>query len=116
MKKQQLLLLVAAAFVLGLAGTYFQISRSAGWNASRTDRRIFQNLPIDEVTRIQIRSSSGTVTLEKKGDGWRVAERGDYPADFEKIRDLSKTLWALKFGQEMQVGPSQFGRLKVVAP
>ena len=66
------------------------------------------------------KSSSGplpaSVTLEKKGDEWRVAERDDYPADFEKIRDLIKTLWALKAGQEMQVGPSQFGRLKVFAP
>jgi len=116
MKKNQLLLLVAAAIVLGLAGIYFQISRSAGWNASRTDRRIFQNLAVNDVTKIQIRSAAGNVTLEKKGDDWRVAERDDYPADFEKIRDLIKTLWALKAGQEMQVGPSQFARLKVLAP
>ena len=33
-----------------------------------------------------------------------------------KIRDLIKTLWELKAGQEMQVGPSQLGRLKVIAP
>ena len=114
MKKNHLLLLVAAAIFVGLAGIYFQISRSAGWNDSKTDRRIFQNLAVNDVTKIQIRSAAGTVTLEKKGDEWRVAERDDYPADFEKIRDLIKTLWALKAGQEMQVGPSQFGRLKVL--
>ena len=102
--------------VLGLAGVYFQISQSAGWNSSRTDRRIFQNLAINDVTQIQIRSDTGTVTLHKKGDEWRVADRDDYPADFEKIRDLVKTLWGLKAGQETQVGPSQFGRLKVLAP
>jgi hypothetical protein len=116
MKKNQLLLLVAAAIVVGLAGIYFQIWRSAGWNESRTDRTIFPNLPINDVTKIQIRSTAVSVTLEKKGDEWRVAERDDYPADFEKIRDLIKILWALKAGQEMQVGPSQLGRLKVVAP
>jgi hypothetical protein len=116
MKKNQLLLLVAAAILVGLAGIYFQISRSAGWNESRTDRRIFQNLAINDVTKIQIRSTASSVTLEKKGDEWRVVERADYPADFEKIRDLIKTLWALKAGQEIQVGPSQFERLKVLAP
>src|SRR5260370_40891562 len=116
MKKNQLLLLVAAAILVGLAGIYYQIRRSAGWNESRTDRRIFQNLAINDVTKIQIRSTAGSVTLERKGDEWRVAERDDYPADFEKIRDLIKTLWALKGGQEMQVGPSQFERLKVLAP
>jgi hypothetical protein len=116
MKKHHLLLLVAAAIVVGLAGTYFQISRSAAWNESKTDRTIFQNLAINDVAKIQIRSNAGTVTLEKKGDEWRVAERDDYPADFEKIRDLIKTLWSLKAGQEMQVGPSQFGRLKLLPP
>jgi len=116
MRKNHLLLLVAAAILVGLASIYFQISRSAGWNESRTDRRIFQNLAINDVRKIQIRSTAGTVTLEKKGDEWRVAERDDYPADFEKIRDLIKALWSLKAGQEMQVGPSQFGRLKVLPP
>jgi uncharacterized protein DUF4340/protein kinase C-like protein len=116
MKKHHLLLLVAAAIIVGLGGIYFQISRSAAWNESKTDRSIFQNLPINDVTKIQIRSNADTVTLEKKGDEWRVAERADYPADFEKIRDLIKTLWSLKAGQEMQVGPSQFGRLKVLPP
>jgi hypothetical protein len=116
MKKHHLLLLVAAAIFVGLAGIYFQISRSAGWNASRTDRRIFQNLAVNDVTKIQLRSTADTVTLEKKGEEWHVAERADYPADFEKIRDLVKTLWSLKAGQEIQVGPSQFGRLKILAP
>jgi hypothetical protein len=116
MRKNHLLLLVAAAILVGLAAIYLQISRSAGWNESRTDRSIFQNLAINDVTKIQIRSTTSTVTLEKKGDQWRVAERDDYPADFEKIRDLIKTLWSLKAGQEMQVGPSQFGRLKVLPP
>ncbi len=116
MKRNQLLLLVAAAVGLGLAGVYFQILQSADWNRSRTDRRIFQSLAINDVTKIQIRSDTGTVTLHKTGDEWRVVDRDDYPADFEKIRDLVKTLWGLKAGQEMQVGPSQFGRLKVLAP
>jgi hypothetical protein len=116
MKRNQFLLLLAAAVIVGLAGIYFQISRSAGWSEFKTDRRIFQNLAVNDVTRIQIRSAAGSLTLEKKGNDWCVAERDDYPADFEKIRDLVETLWALKAGQEMQVGSSQFGRLKVLAP
>jgi hypothetical protein len=116
MKKNHLLLLLALAVVVGLAGIYFQISQSAGWNDAKTDRTILQNLPVNDITKILIRSSPATVTLEKKGDQWVVAERNDYPADFTKIRDLIKTLWQLKAGQETQVGPSQLGRLKLLAP
>jgi hypothetical protein len=116
MKKKHLVLLLAVAIVVGLAGVYFQISKSAGWSDSKTDRTIFQNLAVNDTTKIQIRSAPATVTLEKSGNEWRVAERDDYPADFTKIRDLIKTLWELKAGQEMQLGQSQLGRLKVIAP
>jgi hypothetical protein len=116
MKKNHLLLLLSVAIVVGLAGIYFQISQSAGWSDSKTDRTIFSNLSVNDITKVQIRSAPASVTLEKKDDKWRVAERDDYPADFTKIRDLIKVLWALKSGQEMQVGPSQFGRLKLLAP
>jgi Domain of unknown function (DUF4340) len=116
MKKNHLLILMLVAIVAGSAGIYFQVSRSAGWGETSTNRTIFQNLPVNDITKIQLRSAAASVTLEKKGDEWRVAERDDYPADFTKIRDLIKTLWELKAGQEMQVGPSQLGRLKVIVP
>jgi len=116
MKKNHLLFLLAAAVVVGLAGIYFQISQYTGWNDSKTDRTIFQNLAVNDITKIQILSAPAKVTLEKKGDVWGVAERADYPADFTKIRDLIKMLWGLKAGQEMQVGPSQLGRLHLVEP
>jgi uncharacterized protein DUF4340 len=116
MKKNHLLLLLAVAIVVGLAGIYTKISQSAAWSDSKTDRTIFPNLAVNDVTKIQIQSSPANVTLEKKGDQWGLAEREDYPADFTKIRDLIKMLWELKAGQEMQVGPSQLGRLKLIPP
>jgi hypothetical protein len=116
MKKNHLLLLLSVAIVVSLAGIFFQFSQSDRWNNAKTDRTIFQNLPVNDITKIQIRSVPATVTLEKKGDAWRVAEREDYPADFTKIRDLTRMLWELKAGQETQVGPSQLGRLKLIAP
>jgi hypothetical protein len=116
MKKNQLLLLLALAIVLGIAGLYFQFARSAAWNDAKTDRRIFQNLPINNIAKIQIHSNSATVTLEKKQNKWGVAERNDYPADFDKIRDLTRTLWQLKAAREMEIGPSQFERLHIANP
>src|SRR6202051_1474696 len=116
MKKKHLLILLAVAAVVGLAGIYFQGTTYAGWSDSKTDRTILQNLAVNDVTEIQIRSASAGVTLEKKGDHWGVAERADYPADFTKIRDLIKMLWGLKAGQETKVGPSQLGRLKLIEP
>jgi hypothetical protein len=116
MKKNRIFLLLALAIVLGVAGIYFQISRSAGWNDAKTDRRIFRSLPINDIAKIQIRSSTATVTLQKKQNKWGVAERNDYPADFDKIRELTRTLWQLKAVRDIEIGPSQFGRLKIAEP
>jgi hypothetical protein len=116
MKKNHLLILLIVATVVGLAGVFFEISQSSRWNDSKAAQTIFPNLAVNDITKIEIRSTPASVTLEKKDDKWTVAERNNYPADFSKIQDLIKILWQLKAGQDIQIGPSQFSRLKVLPP
>jgi Domain of unknown function (DUF4340) len=116
MKKSHLLSLVLVALVVGLAGLYLEISQSSRWNESQPAQAVFPNLPVNDISKIEIRSATANVTLEKKNNRWTVAERDNYPADFSKIQDLIRVLWQLKPGQEMQIGPSQLGRLNVLAP
>jgi hypothetical protein len=116
MNRNRFLILVGLAVLLALAGGLFQWSRSKSWQESKSDRLVLPDLAVNDISKIQLRTTADTVTLEKKDAIWRVAERSDYPADFEKIRQFIQTLWGLKAAQEMQVGPSQFGRLKIAAP
>jgi hypothetical protein len=116
MKKSHLVTLLIVAIVVGLAGVLFQMSQSSKWDESKAAKTILANLAVNDITKIEIRSTPASVTLEKKDDKWTVAERNNYPADFSRIQDLTKTLWQLKAGQEMQIGPSQLGRLKVLSP
>lgn len=116
MKKNHLLTLLIVAIFVGLAGIFFEISQSSRWNDSKAAQTIFPNLAVNDITKIEIRSTPASVTLEKKDDKWTVAERNNYPADFSKIQDLIKILWQLKAGQDTQIGPSQLGRLKVLPP
>ena len=116
MKKSHLLSLLLVALIVGLAGLYLEISQSSRWNESQAAQTVFPNLPLNDISKIEIRSATANVTLEKKDNRWTVAERDNYPADFSKIQDLIRILWQLKPGQEMQIGPSQLGRLNVLAP
>jgi hypothetical protein len=116
MNRKRFLTLVGVAIVLALAGGIFQWSRSRNWQESKSDRSVLPNLAVNDIAKIQLRTTANAVTLEKKDQIWRVAERSGYPADFEKIRKFIQTLWGLKAAQEMQVGPSQFGRLKIAPP
>ncbi|MBV9877702.1 MAG: DUF4340 domain-containing protein [Verrucomicrobia bacterium] len=116
MKRQQLNFLIGAALVLAIAGTIFQLVRSAGWKGEATDLEPFAKLPVNSVEKLVIKSSKDTATLQKKSDIWTVAERDGYPADFSKIRELITSLWEFKVVRLLDVGPSQFGRLNIVAP
>jgi Domain of unknown function (DUF4340) len=115
-KMKKSLLLSCLAILLGAAGIYFEICQSASWSSAKTDRRILPNLPLNDISKINLQSANAAVTLEKKNGTWSVADRNDYPADFQKIRDLTQKLWELKAVQEMQVGLSQFSRLKIGTP
>ncbi|MBV8098366.1 MAG: DUF4340 domain-containing protein [Verrucomicrobia bacterium] len=116
MKRQQLYFLIGAALVLAIAGTIFQLVRSAGWKGEATDLEPFAKLPVNSVEKLVIKSSKDKVTLQKASDIWTVAERNGYPADFSKIRELITSLWEFKVVRQLDVGPSQFGRLNIVAP
>ena len=116
MKRQQLYFLMGAALVLAIAGTVFQLVRSAGWKGEANDLEPFAKLPVNSVEKLVITSSKDKVTLQKASDIWTVAERSGYPADFSKIRELMTSLWEFKVVRQLDVGPSQFGRLNIVAP
>src|SRR5246127_123452 len=116
MKRQQLYFLIGAALVLAIAGTIFQLVRSAGWKGGATDLEPFAKLPVNSVEKLVIKSSKDTATLQKASDIWTVAERNGYPADFSKIRELMTSLWEFKVVRQLEVGASQFGRLNIVAP
>jgi hypothetical protein len=116
MKRQQVYLLLGAALVLAIAGTIFQMVRSAGWKGQSANSEPFAQLPVNTVEKLVIKSSKGSVTLQKAGEIWTVAERNGYPADFSKIRDLIRSLWEFKVVRQLEVGPSQFARLHIQAP
>lgn len=119
MNRKQLLLLVVLVVVLGGTGWFLFQRNSQSWSQAATavvGSKLLKDFPVNDVAKITIKSSTGEVNLVRGEKGWGVAERGDYPASFEQISRLLKTLWDLKIVQDVKAGPSQFGRLQLVEP
>jgi hypothetical protein len=114
MKRKQVYLLLGIALVLAIAGTIFQMRQSSTWKEQTGNRQIFPDLPINDVSKIHVQAGKEKLTLQRSGDVWQVAERFGYPADFTKIRELLRSLWELKYVRELEVGPSQLGRLQLL--
>jgi len=115
MKRQQVYLLLGAALVLAIAGTIFQMVRSAGWKGQSANLEPFAQLRstpskswLSNLPRVQL--------LCKRWARLDGAERNGYPADFSKIRDLIRSLWEFKVVRQLEVGSSQFARLHIQSP
>ncbi len=116
MKRQHLLALVIVAAVLATAGIVYQLIRSQSWNDASADRRVLPDLPVNNVAIISVKTGGQTLTLKNEQGTWRVMDRHGYPADFQKIRDLLRSLWELKAGQVTHAGPAQHARLHIEKP
>ncbi len=117
MNSKQLALLVAAAAILGVSVTLLQKSGPDSWNASatRAGGKIL-DFDLNAVTSVTLQGASGTTKLARKQDVWVVEDRADYPANFERVGTLLRTLWDLKVVQELKVGASQLSRFDLVDP
>ncbi|HEX4667781.1 MAG TPA: DUF4340 domain-containing protein [Chthoniobacterales bacterium] len=117
MKRTQLAILILLVVVLAAAAFVLARRSTTSWQSSTehlADRLV--NLPINDVAQISIQQPKAEVNLRKKGDSWVVTDRADYPANFEMISTLIRKVWELKPVQEVEVGPSQLGRLSLLEP
>lgn len=67
---------------------------------------------INEVSRVQLVSKGGAVTLERLGDAWIVKER-NYPADAAKLRTLLLGLAKLEMIEAKTRDPANYRQLGV---
>ncbi len=119
MKSKQLITLVVVASVVVLVGVAVRSSRNRTWSGKAAEEWVGNVLPdfsVNEITKIVIKDDTGTVTAARKDGNWVIAEKYDYPAKFDALRDFLVDLKELRAAQELKVGPSQYGRLKLVEP
>jgi hypothetical protein len=117
MRSRQLIVILVLLVVIGGLGIFLYNRSAESWKSSSTaTEKKFVDFPINDVAQVTIKSRGTEVNLVRANDGWKVKERNDYPANFETIGSLLRRLWELRPLQEVEVGPSQFGRLELSPP
>ena len=111
-------LLVLFGVVALLAAVAAILLRPTGEDASRRPlgQKMLSDLPFEKIEKIRIVSSSETVTVEKKPDGWGIVEKSGYPADFSKISELVVKLRELKIGRRFTADEPVTDRLALHPP
>ena len=111
------LVLVVLLAVLGggaLVYRYQEGTRRAD-NVATLGRPLLKDVPAANIASIRITEPKATLTLQRKEDGWVVAERRGFPADLAKVRDFVVKLIELKVGQSEPIGEKDRARLNLDA-
>lgn len=82
-------------------------------SADALGQPILKGLQAASIAALSIREPGASLTLERKGEQWRLAERGGFPADVEKVRELVLKALELKVGQSEPIADADRARLKL---
>jgi Domain of unknown function (DUF4340) len=85
----------------------------ASAEASRLGRPVLADLQAADVQSIALREAGSTLTLQRREDGWTIAERAGFPADADKVRELVVAAVGLRIGQSEPIAEQDRARLKL---
>jgi hypothetical protein len=88
-----------------------QQSSPKSGGAETLGQPLLKGLQAAQVAGIAIRQPEGAITIARKDERWTIAERGGFPADFDKVREFVIKAIALKIGQSEPVGEKDRARL-----
>ena len=117
MNRKQFLVIIVLGLVIGGLGIYFAKRQKRSYSASsfQQDQKVIADFPLNDVGQIRIVQGTNEVNLVR-GDIWTVKERWNYPANFTEISEFLRKMWELEPVQDVEAGPSQYGRLNLVSP
>jgi hypothetical protein len=79
-------------------------------------RLLFANLPVNEITDFEIKSADHTARLQFSDGRWVVANKFDYPADFNKVNRLLRGLKDAVIIRSLDDSPESLSRLALRDP
>ncbi|MCD6041225.1 MAG: hypothetical protein K0R40_828 [Burkholderiales bacterium] len=109
-----IILVVLLAVLGGGALLYQQQERTRRpQNVDTLGRVLLKDLKAADIAAIRVVEAKATLTVQRKGERWVIAERGDFPADQAKVREFVLKAIGLKVGQSEPLGEKDRARLNL---
>jgi Domain of unknown function (DUF4340) len=118
MQKRHLILLASATVILVAVAIVALASGDRGVSRAAPGERAFPALAakLGDVASVTLWRNGSTLTLIRDGDGWLVAEKGNYPANAGKISQLALAMADLTLVEPKTQNPDLYPRLEVEEP
>jgi hypothetical protein len=116
--QQKNLLILSVVTVVALAVAALSLRDSGTTGAAGEERLLFPELSehINDVAEVRIEKAGKTTTLKKGDGGWQLADRGGYPAKFEKVKELAVRVADLEIEEEKTAKKANHEKLGVQWP
>ena len=108
-------ILVVLLVVLGGGALLIQQRSVPSAPGASLGQPLLPGLKASDVAAFAIKTPKDSLTVERKGDRWGIAERDGFPADFGKVRDFVINATGLKIGQVDEAGEKDRARLQLDA-
>ncbi|HXM82263.1 MAG TPA: DUF4340 domain-containing protein [Burkholderiales bacterium] len=112
--RSAVIFVVLLAVIGGGALFYYQQERSRRpANVGTLGQTLLKDLKAADIASIRIVEPKSTLTLQRKEQGWVIAERDGFPADLGKVRAFVLQALSLKVGQSEPIGEQDRARLNL---
>lgn len=111
MKLKTIIILIAIAALLIIFYTIQQGRRGDSAAANRGGELVPANFNSDQLATVKLEGNNKTVTLTRTDKGWAVAERYNYPANTDQLRELFIKLCNTRIAQTLSLLPTQLEEL-----
>jgi hypothetical protein len=117
MNKKQFSILLMALAVIGASGLLVVKRHNESWNVreAKVGDKLLPDFRPNDVVAIHLKAGVD-LNIENKDGTWRVRERGNYPANYERIKSLLIRMKDIKVVQSEEIGPSQRPRVELGDP
>ncbi|MSR60832.1 MAG: DUF4340 domain-containing protein [Planctomycetes bacterium] len=115
--KQKNLLLLSAVTVAALAVAALSLRKDGGASGA-PEKLLFPALGehLNEITEVHVEKAGKSATLRKEGGQWKLTDRGGYPAQFEKIKELAVKVAELEIEEAKTSKKANHAKLGVEWP
>jgi hypothetical protein len=115
MSARALVVLIVLLVILGGGALLYQRQQAnqRPQNAAALGKPLLKDLRAAEVAAIKISEPKRVLTVQRRDDGWVIAERDGFPADVAKVRDFVIKMLELKVGQSAPLGDKDRARLNL---
>lgn len=116
MNRRIVAILVVLGLVMAGAALVVQQRESATTPSGQLGQPLLKNLKAADVAAISIREPKATLTLERKGERWTIAEKNGFAAGLDKVTELVIKAIGLRVGQSEPLGEKDRVRLELAEP